>query len=113
MPGKTHHENHQQQEDSMNIAFTGPSGVGKGTHAAELSARYNLQHISTGDLLRQNLESHSALGILARKYMERGELVPDEVVDAMIEEWVGKLGSARGTLFDGFPRTAYQAQFPR
>jgi adenylate kinase len=95
----------------MNIAFIGPSGVGKGTHAVTLSARYNLQHISTGDLLRQNLESHSALGILARKYMERGELVPDEVVDAMIEESVGKLGPVRGTLFDGFPRTAYQARF--
>ena len=76
----------------MNIAFIGPSGVGKGTHADKLSARYNLQHISTGDLLRQNLESHSALGILARKYMEQGELVPDEVVDAMIEESVRRLG---------------------
>lgn len=95
----------------MNIAFIGPSGVGKGTHADQLSARYNLQHISTGDLLRQNLESHSALGILARKYMEQGELVPDEVVDAMIEESVRKLGPDQGTLFDGFPRTVYQARF--
>jgi adenylate kinase len=95
----------------MNIVFTGPSGGGKGTHADRLSARYNLQHISTGNLLRQNLESRSALGILARKYMERGELVPDEVVDAMIEESLGKLSSERGTLFDGFPRTAYQARF--
>ena len=95
----------------MNIAFIGPSGVGKGTHADKLSARYNLQHISTGDLLRQNLASYSALGILARKYMEQGELVPDEIVDAMIEESARKLGPDKGTLFDGFPRTAYQARF--
>ncbi len=95
----------------MNIACIGPSGVGKGTHADKLSARYNLTHISTGDLLRQNLESHSALGILARKYMEQGELVPDEVVDAMIEESVRKLGAEQGMLFDGFPRTTYQARF--
>jgi adenylate kinase len=95
----------------MNIALIGPSGVGKGTHADQLSARYNLQHISTGDLLRQNLERHSALGILARQYMEQGELVPDEIADAMIEESVRKLGPDKGTLFDGFPRTAYQARF--
>src|SRR5258708_16947125 len=99
------------QESSVNIAVIGPSGAGKGTHADKLSARYNLQHISTGDLLRQNLESRSALGILARQYMERGELVPDEVVDAMTEAWVRELSPVRGTLFDGFPRTAYQARF--
>ena len=85
--------------------------MGKGTHADKLCARYNLRHISTGDLLRQNLESNSALGILARKYMEQGELVPDEVVDAMIEESVRKLEPDKGMLFDGFPRTAYQARF--
>ncbi len=95
----------------MNIALLGTSGAGKGTHAGPLCSRYNLQHISTGDLLRQNLESGSALGTLARKYMERGELVPDEVVDGMIEECVRKLDAQKGTLFDGFPRTVYQAQF--
>jgi adenylate kinase len=89
----------------------GPSGAGKGTHAGELCTRYRLQCVSTGDLLRQNLEGRTALGILARKHMQRAELVPDEVVDAMVEECVGKLNPDRGTLFDGFPRTAYQARF--
>ena len=95
----------------MNIAILGPSGVGKGTHAVNLSARFNLRQLSTGDLLRNSLQSRSALGILARKYMEQGELVPDEVVDAMVEEWCYQRSPEEGTLFDGFPRTAYQAKF--
>ena len=95
----------------MNLVLLGPSGVGKGTHAAALIARHGLRHVSTGDLLRQNLAARNALGLLARKYMEAGELVPDEVVDAMIEEWVGAVGAGQGMLFDGFPRTAYQAAF--
>ena len=95
----------------MNIALIGPSGSGKGTHADQLSARYNLRHISTGDLLRQNLESGSALGITARNYMEQGELVADEVVDAMIADSVRERGAGNGTLFDGFPRTVSQARF--
>ena len=69
----------------MNIALLGPPGAGKGTHANLLCGRYNLRHISTGDLFRKNLENNSALGAQARQYMERGELVPDEVVDGMIE----------------------------
>jgi adenylate kinase len=99
------------QSTPMNLAFIGPSGAGKGTHAASLSSRFRLRHVATGDLFRENLQSHTALGILARKYMEHGELVPDEVVDAMIEEWCDRLPLERGALFDGFPRTAYQARF--
>ncbi len=95
----------------MNLALLGPSGVGKGTHAAALALRFNLRHVATGDLFRHNLKTHSALGILARKYMAQGELVPDEVVDAMIEEWGYALTLDQGTLFDGFPRTTYQVQF--
>ncbi|HVU32137.1 MAG TPA: adenylate kinase [Opitutaceae bacterium] len=95
----------------MNIAVIGPSGAGKGTHAASLSSRFRLQHVATGDLFRQNVQGHTALGILARKYIDQGELVPDEVVDAMIEEWCDRLPPERGALLDGFPRTAYQAQF--
>ncbi|MEW6306921.1 MAG: adenylate kinase [Verrucomicrobiota bacterium] len=95
----------------MNISLIGPSGAGKGTHAEALTARYNLVHISTGDLLRSNLENSTALGLLARKYMEQGELVPDEVVDAMVEEWLRKTDPKDGILFDGFPRTIYQAKF--
>jgi adenylate kinase len=95
----------------MNIAIIGPSGAGKGTHAASLCTRFRLQQVSTGDLLRENLRNHTALGILTRKYLEHAELVPDEVVDAMIEEWCNRLQPERGALFDGFPRTAYQARF--
>ncbi|MEX2044041.1 MAG: adenylate kinase [Opitutus sp.] len=95
----------------MNIAIIGPSGVGKGSQAAGLCARFRLRHVATGDLFRDNLQSHSALGIVARKYMEQGELVPDEIVDAMIEEWLIQLPPERGTLFDGFPRTLAQARF--
>jgi adenylate kinase len=95
----------------MNIALIGPSGVGKGTHAASLCGRFALSHVATGDLFRHNLKIGSALGLLARKYMEHGELVPDEVVDAMIEEWCHHRAPGVGALFDGFPRTAYQARF--
>lgn len=95
----------------MNIALIGPSSVGKGTHAASLCTRFDLRHVATGDLFRYHLKTHSALGQLARKYMEQGELVPDEVVDSIIEEWCVQRTPGEGALFDGFPRTAYQAQF--
>ena len=95
----------------MNIALIGPSGVGKGTHAASLCTRFALRHVATGDLFRHHLQTRSALGLLARKYMEQGELVPDEVVDAIMEEWCTEHIPGGGALFDGFPRTVYQAQF--
>ncbi len=95
----------------MNIALIGPSGAGKGTHAAQLCARFNLLHLCTGDLFREHLDRQTALGIIARKYMAQGEMVPDEVVDAMIEERVRQTAPVQGILFDGFPRTAYQAKF--
>lgn len=95
----------------MNIAIIGPSGSGKGSHAAALCARYVLRHVSTGDLFRHHLQTRSALGILARRYMAQGELVPDEIVDAMIEEWADKLPPAKGAFFDGFPRTTDQVRF--
>ncbi len=95
----------------MNISLIGPSGAGKGTHAEALKTRFNLLHLSTGDLFRENLENKTALGILARNYMHHGELVPDEIVDAMIEERIRKAPAEQGILFDGFPRTTYQAKF--
>jgi len=95
----------------MNIALLGPSGVGKGTHVATLVARFHLRHVATGDLLRHHLQTHTALGILARKYMEQNELVPDELIDAMIEAWGHALPPGAGALFDGFPRTPTQARF--
>ena len=95
----------------MNLALIGPSGVGKGTHAAALCSRFNLRHVATGDLFRHHLQTRTALGLLARKYMDQGELIPDEVVDAMIEEWCEQHPAKQGMLFDGFPRTVCQARF--
>ncbi len=94
----------------MTIALIGPSGAGKGTQAARLVATGNLLHISTGDLFRDALEKRSALGFLTRQYMNCGELVPDEVVGSLIEEWMVKAMPGREILFDGFPRTRFQAQ---
>ena len=95
----------------MNIALLGPPGAGKGTQASRLGARFGLFHLSTGNLLRENLADRNALGLLARKYMDRGELVPDEVVEAMIEERLLAIPAEQGVLFDGFPRTPEQATF--
>jgi adenylate kinase len=95
----------------MNIALLGPSGAGKGTQAARLCSRFGLRHFSIGDLLRENLEARTALGLLARKYMDRCELVPDEVVEAMIEERLQTIPLAQGIVLDGFPRTVEQAGF--
>lgn len=96
---------------AMNIVLLGPSGAGKGTHADFLCARYQLRHVATGDLFRQNVATRTALGRIAQRYMAQGEMVPDEVVDAMIDEWGDTLRPADGTLFDGFPRTTDQAAF--
>jgi adenylate kinase len=95
----------------MNIVLIGPSGVGKGTHAGKLVAKYDLQHVVTGELFWENLEKRAAVGLLAKRYLATGELVPDEVVDAMIEEWLWHADPDKGVLFDGFPRTVYQAHF--
>ena len=95
----------------MNLVLLGPSGVGKGTHAAGLAARYHLRALATGDLFRQTVRDRTALGLVAKKYMNHGELVPDEVVEAMIEEWADHLPAEQGALFDGFPRTVDQVRF--
>lgn len=95
----------------MNIALIGPPGAGKGTHANSIALEYGLAHLSTGMLFRAHITDQSTLGLAARRYMSQGALVPDEIVDAMIEEWVRKTDPAVGILFDGFPRTLSQAQF--
>ncbi|MCB0211175.1 MAG: nucleoside monophosphate kinase, partial [Anaerolineae bacterium] len=95
----------------MTIALIGPSGAGKGTQAHKIASQLGLLHISTGDLFRASLEQRTALGLLAKRYMKHGELVPDEVVDALIEEWLLKAAPHQEILFDGFPRTLYQAEF--
>ena len=95
----------------MAIALIGPSGAGKGTQAFRIVSQLGLHHISTGDLFRGSLEQRTALGLLAKRYMRRGDLVPDEVVDSLIEEWLLKTAPNQEILFDGFPSTLYQAEF--
>ena len=93
-----------------NIVLFGPPGAGKGTQATILKEKYNLVHISTGDVFRYNLKNGTALGILAQTYMDAGNLVPDEVTIKMLKEEVEKNTGVNGFIFDGFPRTASQAQ---
>jgi adenylate kinase len=92
----------------MRIVLLGPPGAGKGTQAERLAKRYAVPHIATGDAFREHVKSGSDLGILAKKYMDSGELVPDDVVVAMVTETLASAGP--GWLLDGFPRTIPQAE---
>jgi len=93
----------------LNIVLFGPPGAGKGTQAVNLIEKYKLIHLSTGDILRGELAAKSPLGIEAKKYMDKGELVSDEVVIGMIGLKLDQHADARGFIFDGFPRTKAQA----
>jgi adenylate kinase len=93
----------------LNIVLFGPPGAGKGTQAVNLIEKYKLVHLSTGDILRGELAAKSPLGLEAKKFMDKGELVPDEVVIGMIEIKLDKNARAKGFIFDGFPRTKAQA----
>ncbi len=93
-----------------NIVLFGPPGAGKGTQANFLKEKYNLIHISTGDVFRNNIKNETALGMLAKSYMDRGELVPDQVTIDMLAAEVEKNAGAKGFIFDGFPRTDAQAK---
>ncbi len=90
----------------MIVVFLGPPGSGKGTQAKKLSQELGLMHISTGDLLREAVKNQTPLGLKAKEYMDRGELVPDNLMIALIEEVMPKEG---GFILDGFPRTVPQA----
>jgi len=95
----------------LNLILFGPPGSGKGTQSAKLIEKYNLEHISTGDLLREQIAKETPLGLKAKKYMEKGLLVPDEVVIGMIASKLEeKAGCVKGFIFDGFPRTVAQAE---
>lgn len=92
------------------IVLLGPPGAGKGTQAQIISKTLNLAHISSGDIFRENLKNQTELGELAKGFMNRGELVPDDVTIAMIRERLERPDCARGALLDGFPRTPAQAE---
>lgn len=93
-----------------NIILFGKPGAGKGTQAALLRDAFQLVHISTGDLFRYNIGNNTSLGALAKSYMDQGDLVPDEVTINMLEAEVDANPDAGGFIFDGFPRTAKQAE---
>jgi adenylate kinase len=92
------------------IVLLGPPGAGKGTQAQRISERYKLPHISSGDLFRENIKNGTELGVLAKSFMNRGELVPDDVTIAMVRDRLLRPDCKLGALLDGFPRTVPQAQ---
>ena len=94
----------------FNLILFGPPGSGKGTQSEKLIAKYGLNHLSTGDLLRSEIAAKTPLGLEAKNIMDKGQLVPDEVVIGMISSALDANPTAKGFLFDGFPRTEAQAQ---
>lgn len=94
----------------MNLIMLGPPGAGKGTQAAMLAERLGIPHVASGDLFREALQAETELGLMAKSYMDRGELVPDEVTIAMIRERLLKPDCGKGIILDGFPRTIEQAE---
>lgn len=93
----------------MNIILLGPPGAGKGTQAKKIQEHYSLPHISTGDILRENINNNTGLGLKAKSYMSRGELVPDELLITLIKDRLSKNDCRNGFLLDGYPRTIPQA----
>ena len=98
------------QPHMINLVLFGKPGAGKGTQAEFLKEKYNLKHISTGDVFRYNIKNNTELGVLAKSYMDKGDLVPDEVTIKMLQDEVEKNADASGFIFDGFPRTTAQAE---
>ena len=94
----------------INIVLFGPPGSGKGTQAQNLIQKFNLKQISTGDLFRHNIKNETELGKLAKPYMDKGELVPDQITIDMLIDELKKPTDAQGFIFDGFPRTAFQTE---
>jgi len=94
----------------MRLILFGPPGAGKGTQAAAISEKLSVPHIATGDILRENVRNETELGVRAKQYMDQGDLVPDKVVIAMVEERIRRDDAANGFLLDGYPRTVAQAE---
>ena len=96
--------------DALFLVLLGGPGAGKGTQAERLSETLGIPQVSTGELFRENLKKETELGLLAKGYMERGELVPDEVTVGMVRERLSRADASRGAILDGFPRTIAQAE---
>ena len=94
----------------LNIIIFGPPGCGKGTQSSLIIDKYNLNHLSTGDVFRKNIKEKSRLGELAKKYMDHGKLVPDQVTIDMLNDEINNYKDSNGFIFDGFPRTIDQAK---
>jgi adenylate kinase len=94
----------------MRLILFGPPGAGKGTQATAIAGTFGLPHIATGDILRANVGSQTTLGLRAKQYMDRGELVPDQIVIDMVADRIAQADAASGFLLDGFPRTVAQAE---
>lgn len=94
----------------MNLVLLGPPGAGKGTQAKKIQDRYGLTHVSTGDLFRAALANKTELGLQVKKYLDSGQLVPDELTTAMVAERIAQSDCARGVMLDGYPRTVGQGK---
>ncbi|TYB31322.1 MAG: adenylate kinase [Candidatus Mcinerneyibacterium aminivorans] len=99
------------QGDKMRLVFLGPPGAGKGTQAELLKKRYDYNHISTGEVLRQEIQKNTDLGKEVESYVNKGELAPDEIVTKIIKKWLKSLNNKKGIVLDGFPRNLTQAEY--
>src|SRR6266850_714950 len=95
----------------MNLSIIGTKGAGKGTQIARLVDNFNLVYFSPGTMFRDAAKKKSPLGVIAERVMSRGELVPDDMVNGMVEEWLWTTSPTQSIVFDGFPRTLQQAEF--
>jgi adenylate kinase len=95
---------------SVRVIFLGPPGAGKGTQARRLAVEWGVPHVATGDMLREAAQKGTRLGLEAKRYMDTGALVPDDVVIGLVDERLGQADAARGWVLDGFPRTVAQAE---
>ena len=102
-------KDYKTENKMLNIVLFGPPGAGKGTQSERIIEKYGLVHLSTGDIFRANIKGETELGVLAKSYIDKGQLVPDEVTINMLESEVKKYDDPKGFIFDGFPRTNAQA----
>jgi adenylate kinase len=94
----------------LNIILFGPPGAGKGTQSSRLIQKYALVHLSTGDVFRYNIKNETELGLMAKRYIDQGKLVPDEVTNNMVKDFIQRNSNSNGFIFDGYPRTIAQGE---